>query len=125
MLSSRRFGKTSLVTEAIHHLREQKVLVAYVDLLRATSKHELAGFLATALYQGLVSPFDQAIHRISEIFGDLPLHPALKLPSAPDGTVTPTFEFGAVARPEDADATIEQVACPRRWPPDENAASHS
>jgi hypothetical protein len=95
--------------EAVRRLREQKVLVAYVDLLRATSKHELAGFLATALYQGLVSPFDQTIHRISEIFGDLPLHPALKLLSAPDGTVTPTFEFGAVARPEDADATIEQL----------------
>lgn len=46
VLSPRRYGKTSLVIEAVRLLPEQDVLVAYVDLLRATSKAELAGFLA-------------------------------------------------------------------------------
>ncbi len=109
ILSPRRYGKTSLVTEAVRLLREQEVLVAYVDLLRATSKTELAGFLATALYQGLVSPVDQAIHRLGEFFGDLPIRPSIKLPTGADGTVTPTFEFGPGARTEDADAMLEQL----------------
>jgi hypothetical protein len=109
ILSPRRYGKTSLVTEAVRLLREQDVLVAYVDLLRATSRTELAGFLATALYQGLVSPVDQAIHRLGEFFGDLPIRPSIKLPTGPDGSVTPTFEFGPGARTEDADAMLEQL----------------
>jgi uncharacterized protein len=109
VLSPRRYGKTSLVIEAVRLLREQDVLVAYVDLLRATSKAELAGFLATALYRGLVSPVDQAIHRIGEFFGELPIRPSIKLPSGPDGSVTPTFEFGTATRTEDADAMLEQL----------------
>ena len=109
ILSPRRYGKTSLVTEAVRLLRGQHALVAFVDLLRATSKPELAGFLATALYQGLVSPVDQAIHRIGEFFGDLPIRPSIKLPTGADGTVTPTFEFGAATRAQDADALIEQL----------------
>jgi AAA+ ATPase superfamily predicted ATPase len=109
VLSPRRYGKTSLVVEAVRHLRDQQVLVAYVDLLRATSKAELAGFLATALYQGLVSPVDQAIHRIAEFFGDLPIRPSITLPTSMEGTITPKFEFGAATRAEDADAMIEQL----------------
>jgi uncharacterized protein len=109
LLSPRRFGKTSLVTEAIAHLRSEDVLVAYVDLLRATTKTELAGALATALYHGLVSPFEQAIHRLSEVFGDLPLTPKLTFPTNQQGTVTPTFEFGVSSTTEDADATLQQL----------------
>ena len=109
VLSPRRYGKTSLITEAIRVLRDRQVLAAYVDLLRATSKADLAGFLATALYQGLVPKVDQAIHRIGEFFGDLPIRPSIKLPTGPDGTVTPTFEFGAALRTQDADAMIEQL----------------
>jgi hypothetical protein len=109
ILSPRRFGKTSLVTEAIRHLRERKVLVAYVDLLRATNKPELAGFLATALYEGLESPFEQALHRVAEFFGDLPLRPKISLSTGPDGSVTPSFEFGVSATEEDADATLERL----------------
>jgi len=109
LLSPRRFGKTSLVTEAIAHLRTEDALVAYVDLLRATTKTELAGALATALYHGLVSPFGQAIHRIGEVFGDLALTPKLAFPTNAQGTVTPTFEFGVSSTAEDADATLEQL----------------
>jgi hypothetical protein len=31
------------------------------------------------------------------------------LPTSPEGTITPTFEFGAATRAEDADAMIEQL----------------
>lgn len=83
--------------------------MAYVDLLRATTKTELAGALATALHHGLVSPFEQAIHRLSDVFGDLPLTPKLTFPTNQQGTVTPTFEFGVSSTPEDADATLQQL----------------
>lgn len=109
ILSPRRFGKTSLVIEAIRHLRARHVLVAYVDLLRATNKAELASFLATALYAGLESPFGKAMHRIGDFFGDLPLRPKISLSTAPDGSVTPSFEFGASVSDEDADATLERL----------------
>jgi hypothetical protein len=109
ILSPRRFGKTSLVIEAIRQLRERRVLVAYVDLLRATSKPELASFLATALYTGLESPFEKAMHRIGDFFGDLPLRPKISLSTGPDGSVTPSFEFGVSVTDEDADATLERL----------------
>jgi uncharacterized protein len=115
LLSPRRFGKTSLVTAAIQQLRSEDILVAYVDLLRATTRTELAGTLATALYHGLVSPFEQAIHRLSDVFGDLNLTPKLAFPANPQGTVTPTFEFAVSSTPEDADATLQQLlAMPAR-----------
>ena len=109
MLSPRRFGKTSLVVEAMRVLREQSVLVAYVDLLRATTRAELASFLATALYQGLVSPVDQALHRIAEFFGDLPIRPSITLSPNPDGTVTPNIDFGAGTPERTAQATLDQL----------------
>jgi hypothetical protein len=109
LLSPRRFGKTSLVVEAMRLLREQGVLVAYVDLLRATTKAELASFLATALYQGLVSPVEQTFHRIAEFFGDLPIRPSITLSPNPDGTVTPSIEFGPGTPERTAEATLDQL----------------
>lgn len=109
LLSPRRYGKTSLVTEAIRHLRAERVLVAYVDLLRATTRAELAGLVATALYEGLVSPFQQAMHRLGEVFSDLPLRPKVTFPTGPDGSVTPSFEFGTGSSNEDTDATLAQL----------------
>jgi len=110
LLSPRRYGKTSLITEVIRQLQKDKeVLVAYADLLRATTKAELAGLLATALYRGLVPPVEQAVHRLGEFFGNLPLRPKLTLPTGMDGSVTPSFEFGVAATAEDTDATLDQL----------------
>jgi hypothetical protein len=109
VLSPRRFGKTSLVVEAMRLLREQGILIAYVDLLRATTKADLASFLATALYQGLVSPVEQTLHRVVEFFRDLPIKPSITLTPSPDGMVTPSIEFGASMPERAAEATLDQL----------------
>lgn len=110
LMSPRRYGKTSLIMAAITELRAQEqALVAYVDLLRATTKAELAGLLATAIYEGLVSPFEQALQRIGELFANLPIRPKVSVSTAPDGTVSPSIGFGAAAAGEDTDATIDEL----------------
>src|SRR6185436_7060483 len=53
VISPRRYGKTSLITAVIDKVRKQQVLVAYVDLLRTTTKERFASQLAAALYAGL------------------------------------------------------------------------
>ncbi len=52
IISPRRFGKTSLALTARSRLVHGKVLVAYADLFRATTKHRLLEELGTALYRG-------------------------------------------------------------------------
>lgn len=105
VLAPRRFGKTSLMAEVMARLRREDVLVAYVDLLRVTSREQLAGYLATAVYEGLVPPVERALHRLGELFRELPLRP--KVAINPDGS--PSFEFGVGAEPQDVDATIDRL----------------
>ena len=38
VISPRRYGKTSLITVVVEKVRAQRVFVAYVDLLRTTTK---------------------------------------------------------------------------------------
>jgi hypothetical protein len=42
IISARRYGKTSLITAVLERLRTQHTLVAYVDLLRTTTKERFA-----------------------------------------------------------------------------------
>src|SRR5207244_3817895 len=68
VISPRRFGKTSLVERAIETLREEGALVAYLDLLGAPTKAELADDLAQAFYEGPVSPVERALDRVRSFF---------------------------------------------------------
>src|ERR1043166_6995667 len=72
VVSPRRFGKTSLVERALETLRGEGV-VAYLDLLGAPTKAELADDLAQALYEGLVSPVERALDRVRSFFSHLRL----------------------------------------------------
>ena len=53
IISPRRYGKTSLIMAVLERIRTQHLLVAYVDLLRTTTKERFANQLASALYAGL------------------------------------------------------------------------
>jgi uncharacterized protein len=105
LISPRRYGKSSLVLEALAELDSPEVLSAYVDLLRAPTYERLPDVLASALYTGLVSPLARTWQRVGDLFADLPLRPKFSVGS--DGTVTVEFT-GGVGRP-DLSQTIERL----------------
>ena len=105
IISPRRYGKTSLIFEALDHLRNQRVLVAYLDLFRTPTKDRFADHLADALYGGLVAPLERVRQRAIDIFQKLPIRPRVTI--NPDGT--PSFEFTGGVRSRDIDRTIESL----------------
>lgn len=105
IISPRRFGKTSLALTARDRLVQEKVLVAYADLFRATTKHRLLEELGTALYRGLASALDRARAGALDLFKSLPLSP--KLTVGKDGS--PAIEFGPLAVQEDQDRALQHL----------------
>jgi uncharacterized protein len=103
IISPRRYGKTSLITAVVERVRKHGVLVAYVDLLRTTTKERFANQLAAALYAGLTPAVERAVHRAGELFQCLPLRPKITLNQ--DGT--PSFEFTAAPGTTNIDQTID------------------
>jgi AAA+ ATPase superfamily predicted ATPase len=105
IISPRRYGKTSVALRARDRLVRRKALVAYADLLRATSKQRLMDELGTALYRGLGSAMDRARASALDLFRVLPLQP--KLTAGKDGT--PAVEFSPLVLPQDQDRAIEHL----------------
>lgn len=105
IISPRRYGKTSLIVEATHHLRRDHVLVAYLDLFRTPTKDRFADLLAAAIYSGLINPVERAWHNAVDLFQKLPIQPKVTIGS--DGS--PSFEFSAGPRSRDIDRTIEEL----------------
>jgi len=58
-LSPSRYGMTSSVFRAVDRLREQHVLVPYVDLSRSPSKDRFADQLAEAMYKSFVPTLER------------------------------------------------------------------
>jgi uncharacterized protein len=105
IISPRRFGKTSLVVQAIEHLRRQEVLVAYVDLYMIDSKVEFASHLTTALYSGLVAPFGRAVNSARSFVSKFTLKPRITV--SPEGEIQ--FEISGGQAGQDIDRTIEEL----------------
>jgi len=105
IISPRRYGKTSLLYEAMRQLRAGGVLVAYVDLFRAPTKDRFADVLAAAVYSGLVNPVERVWKDAVGLFQKLPIQPRVTI--GPDGM--PSFEFSAGQRSRDIDHTIEEL----------------
>ena len=105
VISPRRFGKTSLITAVMEKIRKQHVLVAYVDLLRTTTKERFASQLAAALYAGLTPAVERVVHRAGELFQNLPLRPKITL----NQDSSPSFEFTAAPGTTDIDQTIDRL----------------
>ncbi|HEV2126707.1 MAG TPA: hypothetical protein VGW38_28445 [Chloroflexota bacterium] len=68
IISPRRYGKTSLVFQAIDDVRAGGALVAYLDLFRTPTLALFADHLATAIYDGLVAPFERVWQRALDFF---------------------------------------------------------
>jgi len=105
IISPRRYGKTSLMFEAMRRLRERKILIAYIDLFKAPTKDRFTDLLANALFTGLISPLERAMKDAVALFQRLPLTPRITI--GPNGM--PTFEFSATQRSRDIDRTIEEL----------------
>jgi uncharacterized protein len=103
IFSPRRLGKTSLVTRAVDELRDEGVLVAYLDLLGSPTKPELADDLGQAFYDGLLSPLERAFDRIRAFFENLVVSPRITV--GQDGR--PQLEFIGYEPEQDADKLIE------------------
>jgi hypothetical protein len=103
IFSPRRLGKTSLVSRAVDELREEGVLVAYLDLLGSPTKPELADDLGQAFYDGLLSPLERALDRVRAFFENLVVSPRITV--GQDGR--PQFEFIGYEHEQDADKLIE------------------
>src|SRR6266542_2970200 len=59
IISPRRYGKTSLITAVLDRLRKQHTLVAYVDLLRTTTKERFAQQVASRRRRQAVLVLDE------------------------------------------------------------------
>ncbi|MCL5109982.1 MAG: hypothetical protein M1401_14190 [Chloroflexi bacterium] len=105
IISPRRYGKTSLVFQAIDGLKREGVLVAYLDMFRTPSKDRLATHLAQSIYGGLVAPFGRLWQRATDVFRNLPLNPKITINQ--DGA--PSFEFAPGERERDVDQAIEAL----------------
>lgn len=105
LISPRRYGKTSLVLRVLRALERERVLVAYIDLLRTPSKERFASHLAAAIYHGLLGSGAEALQRGTEWFSQLRVRPRITLNE--DGTTS--FEFAGGAPRVDVDATIEHL----------------
>jgi hypothetical protein len=86
-------------------IRKQRILVAYVDLLRITTKEQFANQLAGVVYSGLTRAVEGAAHRAGQLFQSLSLRPRITLNE--DGS--PSFEFPAALGTTDIDHTIDRL----------------
>lgn len=105
IISPRRYGKTSLIWEAMRQLRREHILVAYLDLFRAPTKDRLADLLAGVMYKDLDTPVERVAQNVADLFRRLPIQP--KVTIGMDGS--PSFEFSAGSRSRDIDRTIEEL----------------
>jgi uncharacterized protein len=107
IFAPRRYGKSSLVWRATQDLvRTNDVLVAQVDLMRTTTKEQLAAKLAQSIYDEIATPLFRARDRASQVFRGLRVVPIITV-DPNDGTLG--FSFRAGAAGADVDATLERL----------------
>jgi uncharacterized protein len=106
LIAPRRYGKSSLVRRASQELIADGVLIAEVDLMKATSKERFAAQLARAIHDDLASVMFKAKEALS-VFSSLRITTTI--------TFNPTessysFSFSTSrATEEDVDGTIERL----------------
>jgi len=107
VFAPRRYGKSSLVWRASQELvRADEALIAQIDLMRATTKEQLAAKLAQAIHDEIATPLVRTRERVAQLFRSLRLAPVMTL-DPNDGSVGFTFRAGAPV--EDVDATLERL----------------
>ncbi len=106
IFAPRRYGKSSLIWRAAQQLvGSGDVLVAQVDVMRASTKERFAEKLATAIYEDIASVLYRVRDRATQVFRGLRVAPTISLQT--DGSLS--FGFTAGHAPADIDATIEHL----------------
>src|ERR1700744_2733288 len=106
LFAPRRFGKSSLLWRAAQELiGSGEVLVAQLDLMRASTKERFAEKLATTIYEDIASPLERVRDRALAIFRSLRIAPTVTI--APDGSLG--FGFSGGFSTADVHATIEHL----------------
>src|SRR5581483_11300249 len=101
------YGKSSLIWRAAQELAaSDEALVAQVDLMRVTTKEQLASKLSQAIYEGIATPLLRARDRAARIFESLRVRPMVTVEP-----MTGNFSFSFTAGHEagDVDATLERL----------------
>jgi hypothetical protein len=106
LLAPRRYGKSSLALRAMREAAAEGTLVAYCDLLRTPTKERLAGALARAITDELLSPVDGLLERATAVVRGLRVRPSLEVD--PD-RVGVRFTFETARNPADIDDTLERL----------------
>jgi uncharacterized protein len=106
IFAPRRYGKSSLVWKAAQELTGEGVLLAQVDLMKTTTKEQLAAKLAQAVYEQIATPLFRARERATRIVRGLRIVPVMTV-DPNDGSLG--FSFTAGHASSDIDATLEKL----------------
>lgn len=90
VLSPRRYGKTSLLLEALRRFRKGGGRGGYANLLLATTEAEVAGVVLTAVVREVLRPVGRTRRSLEEVLGHLRVAPQIEF--SPDGKVTLTLQ---------------------------------
>jgi hypothetical protein len=106
VFAPRRYGKSSLVWRVSQDLMREGMLIAQVDLMRATTKEQVAALLSKAIFEDIATPLFRARERAAEIFRGLRVPPLMTIDPS-DGSLA--FTIAAGHAQGDVDATIERL----------------
>lgn len=85
LLSPRRYGKTSLLLEAIDQVKKRRGRSGYASLLRCSNQREVAEALLNAVLNGPLSWLSSQSHKLAQVLGRVRLRPTMELD--PSGSV--------------------------------------
>ena len=103
LLSPRRYGKTSLIRVLLDRLRTRGILVAYVDVFRATAPAQFLELFATTVLQAAESTPERLLRLATELLG------RLRPQVGADSRGRPTLSLDVGSRPRSALALQEEV----------------
>lgn len=103
LLSPRRYGKTSLIRVLLDRLRSRGILVAYVDVFRATTPGQLLELFAGTVLQAAESTPERLLRLATDLLG------RLRPQVGADSRGRPTLSLDIGHRPRNALALQEEV----------------
>lgn len=106
LFAPRRYGKSSLLWRAVQELVRDGALIAQVDLMRTTTKEQLAAALSKTIFEDIATPLYRAREHAAEIFRGLRVRPVMTIDPL-DGSVG--FSIAAGHGSVDVDATVERL----------------
>jgi len=104
LVSPRRFGKTSLIFALLDDLRRRGLLVAYIDIFRATTPVQLFELLASAALRAAESKPERLFRLATELLG------RIRPQVSTDAAGHPTLSFDSVPVSKNRLALQEEVA---------------